>query len=64
MFVYMREVSKLILRSCSLSTIYKKIPEISVGSFRSVRTVRVVYHLPKISRLSRSARLDSSFNMI
>ena len=44
-------------------TIYKKIPEILVGSFRSVRTVRVVYHLPKISGLSRRARLDSSYNM-
>ena len=27
----------------------KKIPEILVRSFRSVKTVRVVYHLPKIS---------------
>ena len=27
----------------------KKLPEILVGNFRSVRTVRVVYHLPKIS---------------
>ena len=46
-----------------LFTIYKKIPEILVGNFRSVRTVRVVYHLPKISGLSRRARLDSSYNM-
>ena len=49
-------------RKC-LFTIYKKIPEILVGNFRSVRTVRVVYHLPKISGLSRRARLDSSYNM-
>ena len=41
----------------------KKIPEILVGNFRSVRTVRIVYHLPKISGLSRRARLDSSYNM-
>ena len=40
-------------------TIYKKIPEILVGNFRSVRTVRVVYHLPKISGLSHRTRLDS-----
>ena len=46
-----------------LFTIYKKIPEILVGSFRSVRTVRIVYHLPKISGLSRRGRLDSSYNM-
>ena len=32
-------------------------------NFRSVRTVRVVYHFPKISGLSRRARLDSSYNM-
>ena len=38
----------------------KKIPEILVGNFRSLRTVRVVYRLPKISGLSRRARLDSS----
>ena len=31
--------------------------------FWSVRTVRVVYDLPKISGLSRRARLDSSYNM-
>ena len=43
-----------------LFTIYKKIPEILV---RSVRTVRVVYHLPKISGLSHRARLDSSYNV-
>ena len=41
----------------------KKIPEILVEKFWSVRTVRVVYHLPKISGLSRRARLDSSYNM-
>ena len=29
----------------------------------SVRTVRVVYHLPKISGLSSRTRLDSSYNM-
>ena len=46
-----------------LFTICKKIPEILVGNFRSVRTVRVVYHLPKSSGLSRRARLDSSYNM-
>jgi len=46
-----------------LFTIYKKIPEIVVGNFRSVRTVRVVYLLPEISGLSRRARLDSSYNM-
>ena len=32
-------------------------------SFRSVRKVRVVYHLPKISGLSRRARRGSSYNM-
>ena len=41
----------------------KKTPEILVGNFWSVRTVRVVYHLPKISGLSRRAWLDSSYNM-
>ena len=47
-----------------LFTIHKKkIPEILVEKFWSVRTVRVVYHLPKISWLSRRARLDSSYNM-
>ena len=40
----------------------KKIPEILLGNFRSVRTVCVVYHLPKISGLSRRAR-HSSDNM-
>ena len=40
-------------------TIYKKIPEILVGNVRSVRTVRVVYHLPKISGLSHRTRLDT-----
>ena len=47
-----------------LFTIYKKILEILVGNFGSVKTVRVVHHLPKISRLSRRAsRLDSSYKM-
>ena len=47
-----------------LFTIYKKIPEILVGNFGSVKTVRVVHHLPKISELSRHAsRLDSSYKM-
>ena len=47
-----------------LFTIYKNIPEILVGNFRSVRTVRVVHHLPKISGLSRLASgLNSSYNM-
>ena len=48
-----------------LFTIYKKIPEILVGNFRSVKTVRAVHHLPKISGLSRraSTRLDSSYKM-
>ena len=47
-----------------LLTIYKKkITEILVGNFRSVRTVRVVYHLPEISGLSSRARLESSSNM-
>ena len=44
-----------------LFTIYKKIPEIFVEN--PVRTVRIVYHLPKIAGLSRRARLDSSYNM-
>ena len=43
-----------------LSFIKKNIPEILVGNFRSVRTVLVVYHLPKISGLTRRARLDFS----
>ena len=46
-----------------LFTIYKKIPEILVGNFRSVRMVRVIYHLPKISALLHRTRLDSSYNM-
>ena len=47
-----------------LFTIYKKIPEILVGNFGSVKTVRVVHHLPKISGLSRRAsRMDSSYKM-
>lgn len=32
--------------------------EILVGNFPSVKTVRVLYHLTKISELSRRARLD------
>ena len=45
-------------------TIYRKIPEILVGNFGSVNTVRVVHHLHKISGLSRRAsRLDSSYKM-
>ena len=46
-----------------LFTVYKKNSEILVANFRSVRTVRVVYHLPKISGLSRRALMDSSYNM-
>ena len=47
-----------------LFTIHKKIPEILVGNFGSVKTVRVVHHLPKISGLScRASRLDSSYKM-
>ena len=47
-----------------LFTIYKKIPEILVGNFGSVKAVRVVHHLPKISGLSsRASRLDSSYKM-
>ena len=46
-----------------LFTIYKKNPEILVGNFWSVRTVRFVYHLPKISALRCQATLDSSYNM-
>ena len=46
-----------------LFTIYKKIPEILVGNFRSLRTVSVVCHLLKISWLSHRARLDSSYSM-
>ena len=37
---------------------YKEIPEILVGNLQSVRTVLVIYHLPKISGLSRHARQD------
>ena len=46
-----------------LFTIYKKFQKFC-GNFRSLRTVRVVYHFPKISGLSRRARLDSSYNII
>ena len=41
----------------------KKFRKFWLRIFWSVRTVRVVYHLPKISGLSRRARLDSSYNM-
>ena len=41
----------------------KKNPEILAGNSRSVRTICVVYNLPKISVLSPSARLDASYNM-
>ena len=45
-------------------TIYKKkIAGILVGNFHAVRMVPVVYRLPKISGLSRRARMDSSYNM-
>ena len=54
---------RLVWETLWLFTIYKRIPEILVGNFRSLRTVCVVYHLPKISGLSRRARLDSSYNM-
>ena len=42
-----------------LFTIHQK----KFQKFWSVRTVRVVYDLPKISGLSLRARLDSSYNM-
>ena len=41
-----------LIRTHGLFTIDKKLPEISVGNFHSEGTVRVVYHLPKISGLS------------
>ena len=40
----------------------KKILEILVGNFRSVRTVRVVYYLPKISGLSRRPSFNMKFS--
>ena len=46
-----------------LFTVYRKNPEISAGNFQSVKTVPVVYHLPKISESSRRARRDSSYNI-
>ena len=46
-----------------LLTIYKKNPEILLGNFWSVRTVRVVYQSPKISGLWCQATLNSSYNM-
>ena len=48
-------------RSLWLFTTHKKILEILVWNFRLVRTLRLVYHLPKISGLSRRARLDYSY---
>ena len=41
----------------------RKFRKFCFGNFCSVRTVCVVYHLPKISGLSRRARLDSGYNM-
>ena len=41
----------------------KKLPEILVGNFRSVRTVRVVYHLPKISGWRATLDLYFSYHM-
>ena len=38
----------------------KKNPEILVVNFPSVRMAGVIYHLPKISGLSRRTSLDSS----
>ena len=46
-----------------LFTISKKNAKSFGWDFRSVRTVGVVYRLPKISALSRRARLDSSYNI-
>ena len=46
-----------------LFTIFKKNSGNFGWEFRSVRTVRVVYHMPKISGLSPRARLDSTYNM-
>ena len=44
--------------------VYKKIPEILVWNFWSVRAVGVVYHfLSKIPGLWCHATLDSSYNM-
>ena len=48
---------------CKVYYFIKKIPEILVDNFWSVKTVSVVYHLPKISGLSRRARMASSYNM-
>ena len=60
-YAYVRYFCWNIYRGCL--PFIKKNPEILVGNFRSVRTVRVVYHLPKISWLSRRARLDVSYNL-
>ena len=54
---------RVLLASQNRGDILKKNPEILVGNSRSVRTVSVVYHLPKISVLSPSARMDASYNM-
>ena len=51
------------LTNCGCLPFIKKIPEILIGNFRSVKTVFVVYHLPKISGLSHRSRLDSSYSM-
>ena len=65
-FISFASVTRWVLplqRVGKLNVTYKQIPEILVGNFLSVRTVRVVYHVPKISGLSHRARLDSSCNM-
>ena len=60
-YAYVRYFCWNIYRGCL--PFIKKNPQILVGNFRSVRTVRVAYHLPKISWLSRRARLDVSYNL-
>ena len=45
-----------------LFTIYKKSGNFG-WKFSVGKTVRIVYYLPKISGLSRRARLGSSYNM-
>ena len=54
---------RVLLASQNRGDIFKKNPEILVGNSRSLRTVSVVYLLPKISVLPPSARLDASYNM-
>ena len=54
---------RVLLASQNRGDIFKKNPEILVRNSRSVRTVSVVYLLPKISVLPPSARLDASYNM-